>query len=317
MHNVLRILFILVVLLYSINECKADVRAEWRSDLVFDQVMVTNHEQSATVTVNASNGSYTKVNITSLTLTNGTFRVYNETSSKIYVNRDFSSINVSLVCSAPNCTTSAQSCNVTYKGTKSNNIDVASNSSWGIRLGGILSIPQNCGSGTFTGIATVNLKYGASSSSANTSFGTMNINITAHVNSSGESHSATVSNEQDLDFGTMISNASSSHQVTVSTAGVRTPTNYTIGNDGNNGIINITNQGAAAFSANVSVPASVTMYKGGTSNPMTATLTPSSSGSITLNPGSNYINIGGTLTVPSGQPSGDYSGNYTVTVSYD
>ncbi len=325
MKKFCKIVALIFFALLVARESYAAVTFEWfRQDATYDDVMVTNYQQTASITqTNVGNSNFTTNNVTSgVSVTPAIIRPYNTESNTIWVSTDFTSINVSLQCLNQDCTTAAQSCNVTFTGNNvgSNQgkyISVTKNKRGTMRVTGVLNIPANCGSGTFTGVGSITPKYGTSSSSMNTSGSTMSFNITAHINSSGSSHSATVSSEQDLDFGTMISNASSSHQVTVSTAGVRTPTNYTIGNDGNNGIINITNQGAAAFSANVSVPASVTMYKGGTSNPMTATLTPSSSGSITLNPGSNYINIGGTLTVPSGQPSGDYSGNYTVTVSYD
>lgn len=325
-HNSLKNFCAVLLLLLYATECDAAVTFEWfRPDSTYDNVVITNYQQQATVTlVNVGNNNYNSTNVTSIdTVTPAILRPYNTESSAIFVSTNFTSVNLTLQCLAQNCTTAAQSCNVTFAGNNvggtggSKYVRVAKNGRGTLRMTGVLTIPANCGAGTFTGVGSFTPKYGTSSSSMNTSGPTVSFNIIASINSSAASHSVSISSEQDLDFGTMISNTSSSHQVTVSTAGIRTPTNYTIGNDAHNGIINVDNLGSSAFAANVSVSSSVTMYRSGTSNPMTATLTPSSSGSVNLSPGNNYINIGGTLTVPAGQPAGDYNGTYSVTVTYD
>jgi len=302
MKKFCKIVALIFFALLVARESYAAVTFEWfRQDATYDEVLITNYNSAASITLTSiSSNNYNSSNVTSVSsVTPAIVRMTNTESGVRYMSTDFTSVSVSLQCLASNCTTQAQSCNVTFTGNKVANYTQANkNKSASARITGVLNIPANCGSGTFTGTGTFTPKYGTKSSSMTTSGPTLSFNIIANINSSGASHSINVSSEQDLDFGTMISNTSSSHQVTVSTAGVRTPTNYTIGNDATNGIINVDNLGSSAFTANVSVPASVTMYKDGGS-PMTATLTSSQSGSITLNPGNNYINIGGTLTVPA------------------
>lgn len=74
-------------------------------------------------------------------------------------------------------------------------------------------------------------------------------------------------------------------------------------------------QGSTAFS--ISVPSSFSLTRSGGGS-LTSTLTPTATGAQTLSTGGAFsLGVGGTLTVPSGSAGGDYSGTFTVTVSYN
>ncbi len=73
--------------------------------------------------------------------------------------------------------------------------------------------------------------------------------------------------------------------------------------------------GPSGRSVTVAFPASAAMTKtgGGT---LTATLTPSQTGSITLTSTDVVIDVGGTVAITSSTPLGSYSGTYNVTITY-
>lgn len=75
--------------------------------------------------------------------------------------------------------------------------------------------------------------------------------------------------------------------------------------------------GQASRAFTITVPSSFSLIRAGGGS-LTATLTPTASGAQSLNTSGTFsLGVGGTLTVPSGTAGGDYSGVFTVTVSYN
>ena len=125
----------------------------------------------------------------------------------------------------------------------------------------------------------------------------------------------TATSTQDLNFGTMLGKANT---VTVSTSGTRTATDGTsLVNDNNTasaGVFSVTGPNNQPIT--VSLPSSATVTS--STNSMTiSNFTSDKSGSQTLdNTGALTINIGGDLAVTEGQATGDYTGSYTITITY-
>ena len=75
----------------------------------------------------------------------------------------------------------------------------------------------------------------------------------------------------------------------------------------------VTGSGTRAF--NITSSSSNTVTTGG-ATPSTMAFTLSTPASASLVAGSYTLNVGGTLTVASAQAAGNYTGSYTVTVTY-
>lgn len=137
--------------------------------------------------------------------------------------------------------------------------------------------------------------------------------ITATGNATATIRAAiTATQDQQMSFGT-VSAAASSAVVTLSSAGTRTSTLSYYGTAAP-GIFTITAEPSTALSISFSngtlTSSSNTMTVSNftsTSNP--ASYTTDSSGNLTLN-------VGADLSVGSNQPSGTYSGTYSVTLNY-
>ena len=125
----------------------------------------------------------------------------------------------------------------------------------------------------------------------------------------------TVTSTQDLNFGTMLGKANT---VTVSSSGSRTATDNTaLVTDSNTptaGVFSVTGPNSQPITVTLPVNATVSS----STNSMTiSNLNSPQSGSQTLDGTGNLtINIGGDLAVTEGQAVGDYTGSYTITVTY-
>ena len=132
----------------------------------------------------------------------------------------------------------------------------------------------------------------------------------------------TVTEQDALDFGTILAPTDSAKKVKIAAAnGARSV------DGGDNSILVNTNKGAAGLfnvsgaenqKITIQLPDSATLnVLGGEGTPMTVNNFVSDPATeLTLNGTSGQIKVGATLTVNQNQAEGDYSGDYTVTVSY-
>lgn len=127
----------------------------------------------------------------------------------------------------------------------------------------------------------------------------------------------TVTETQGLDFGTILAPTDSAKTVTISTAGSRS--------DGGNGILVNTNTGKAglfnvtgAENQNMTIikPSSVELTSTGGDKMTVNNFVTEPANNLTLRGTSGQIKVGADLTVNKEQAVGDYTGTYTVTVSY-
>lgn len=130
----------------------------------------------------------------------------------------------------------------------------------------------------------------------------------------------TISKTSDLAFGAIRAPNSGSSVVTIDkTTGARTLTSGSAlllgGLTSGRALYAIGGQGSRTFT--ISVPTSLTLVRAGGGS-LTSTLTTTASGTQSLNSSGTFnLGVGGALTVPSGTAGGDYSGTFTVTVSYN
>ena len=117
-----------------------------------------------------------------------------------------------------------------------------------------------------------------------------------------------------LNFGSICRSSLTQQTITVRPDGTTTSTNILCPVTGASAD-SFTVTGNMGQSFGVSLPSSASISNGG--NALTVTnLTPSCTSSCTLTNSAYSLTVGGTLTVPANSPSGDYVGNYSVTVTY-
>lgn len=119
----------------------------------------------------------------------------------------------------------------------------------------------------------------------------------------------------DMNFGTMIS--TQAHDVTLDHANGRTSSvNAMLVEDSSNpphsGTFTINNGGTAPVAASLSLPDSTTIS--GTGSLTVDTFTSNFSSPVAT--GNTSVAVGATLHVPAAAEAGDYTGQYTVTLSY-
>lgn len=124
-----------------------------------------------------------------------------------------------------------------------------------------------------------------------------------------------VAEVQNLGFGEFTPNSAGT--VTVDTSGARVGGGgvYLLGGTWGQSIINVNGDANCSFS--ISLPTSVSLSNGAQSMMLDSFVSsPAVTGTLD---GSGYqqLNIGATLHVPGGQQAGDYTGFFTVTVSYN
>lgn len=111
-----------------------------------------------------------------------------------------------------------------------------------------------------------------------------------------------------LHFGTFIPGATGG---TIDTSGAVSGS-VSLVSAGQAGMFEVT--GTPSSTVNVAVPASVSLSNGGGGN-MSATLSGPAS-KVLDNNGAGSFSVTGSLTVAPAQPTGNYTGTYTVTVNY-
>ena len=129
----------------------------------------------------------------------------------------------------------------------------------------------------------------------------------------------TITESEDMNFGTMLS--SSAHNVTLDHADGRTSTvNAMLVEDSANapksGKFVINNGGTAPVTATIALPASTTVTANGTSLDVDTFTSDFPTGSNNIPVGNTNLHVGATLHVTANAPAGDYTGQYTVTISY-
>lgn len=127
----------------------------------------------------------------------------------------------------------------------------------------------------------------------------------------------TVTETQGLDFGTILAPTDSAKKVTISTDGSRSDDGSGIlvnTNIGKAGLFNVT--GAEKQSMKINVPSSATLTGTGSDKMTVDNFVTEPANNLTLSGTSGQIKVGADLTVSQGQAEGDYTGTYTVTVSY-
>lgn len=126
-----------------------------------------------------------------------------------------------------------------------------------------------------------------------------------------------ITQDQGLDFGTMISPSSATTVTIAASNGARSSTDDSIlvgTSEGAAGSFEIT--GADGQSVNVTLPSQVRLT-GTPDGEMTVDNFVSNKGTtFTLDGGSAIMQVGADLNVGASQAEGDYSGSYEVTVSY-
>ncbi len=129
----------------------------------------------------------------------------------------------------------------------------------------------------------------------------------------------TITESEDMNFGTMLS--SQAHNVTLDHADGRTSTVSTMlvddsANAPKSGKFVINNGGTAPVTATISLPASTTVSANGTNLTVDTFTSDFPTGSNNIPAGDTDLNVGATLHVTVNAPAGDYTGQYTVTISY-
>ena len=127
----------------------------------------------------------------------------------------------------------------------------------------------------------------------------------------------TVTETQGLDFGTILAPTDSAKTVTISTAGSRSDDGSGIlvnTNKGKAGLFNVT--GADSQTMTIEVPNTVTLNSTGGGSMTVNNFVTEPANNLTLSGTSGQIKVGADLAVSQGQAEGDYTGTYTVTVSY-
>lgn len=167
-----------------------------------------------------------------------------------------------------------------------------------IHISATMIIQGTCANGTYSGVISLN-------DGLNT-----NLNVSVTI---GESASTIASIKQiaPMNFGELISPNTNS-TVTLDYNGNRTPNgiSFVSSKSAANGEFQI--EGAAGTRINVTFPDSVDMGRGMTVNNFNA----DTGNAFMLNAEQQRMRVGATLNVPAKIPAGEYSGSYTVTVSY-
>lgn len=181
---------------------------------------------------------------------------------------------------------------------------ILGNLSQEINVGAELTIDGYCKAGTYT--STIAVSASTYTCAPNDVQLTFSVTIAEKLG---------ISAKQDINFGAMMS-PSADGTVTLSYNGQRSATGgiYLMNNaDVSQGIFTI--DGTAGRTVYVSLPSEAFIYSGGNALSVN-NFTASTGTQFTLASDMADMHIGATLNVPANAPEGDYSGTYTITVSY-
>ncbi len=275
----------------------------------FGTVRVSDPQSTATIVL-GSDGEYgAKSNIA--TNTGQQSGIVNYTATSIFLRKTITAGTTSgtLTCSTSN---TCSSCSISFdtmtvSPTSQNFTGFFSSQTKPFNYGGKITIPANCGYGSFSGSVVVSYTNNGSNS------GSATLPITVVL----EPQPVSVMVTQDLSFGVVLS--TTTHDVVVNPNGSRQSSPYIINDSSyphSNGIIKVTKQESAARSVTVVVDSGTIIRLGGTSLNVDLTTSPDAASITSLTSTDTYINVGGTLHVQQGAPAGEYSGQYNVTVTY-
>ena len=303
----IRIFVIVVVCCLSvIKEAVAD-SATMSQAINFGNIRISNSRSAASIVLGTDGEYGAKSNIALSSGQKSGIVVYNNDTWIFWIGQTITastSAAGSLSCSSSSCS----ACNIAFDSLTVNppSQSISYNRSGNFNYGGKLTIPANCGHGTFSGSLTVSYSGNLGGST------TTSLPVTVVI----DPQPVNVQSTQDLSFGAVLSTVT--HDVVVSPNGSRQGSAYVI-NDSSypptNGIIKISKEEAGSRTVTVAVDSQTSISNGGTS--LTVDLvTDLPTSSITLTSNDTYINVGGTLHVTQGAPAGEYTGTYMIEVTY-
>ena len=282
------------------------VRADWEVVQMLDFGVIQNIARTVATLKMNKDGVVTGSGYSSIRDEHvGILKYTNTGSSSISVARTGSFTTTTLQCTS-NCSNST--CTASLSGITSNPsttaTTVASGGSTQWNLYGTLRTTADC-TGVYEGTFNITLKEG-------------NQQITRSFTAKiiiGDIPSISVTPQDDLDFGDILSTTSSS--VTVGTNGNRTcsPASVCVNSQSSNGSFTVTNSSSSAQTFTVDCPSGAVQMGSGSSNFYIDSFICSASSSTVSSGSPATINVGATLHVPQGQASGQYSTTYTITVN--
>ncbi len=145
--------------------------------------------------------------------------------------------------------------------------------------------------------------FNAKAASSGSATGTATVEVVKDM-------SITHASSDKLDFGSVYAKASNTVAVTAAASPTRSGDAF-----GTFTADKFTIAGPEGATFRLDVPASVEMT-GPNSATLTATLTPSESGTMTMPAADKLIYVGGSVTAAADTPTGTYTGNYDVTINY-
>ena len=237
----------------------------------------------------------------------GILRYTNTSSSRIRVRRRSVASTVDLAC-VSNC--SSSSCKMTLRTIQflpsdTNWAYLDGNSSKDWTIGATATITANC-TGVYEGVIPVTV--GTNPGTANETF---NVGTKMIV---GDIPTITITPQDDLDFGDILSTTAST--VVVGTSGIRTcsPASVCVANQSSNGTFRVENSSATVQTFTVDCPSGAVQMGNGNNFYVDSFICSASSNSVSSSTPAT-VNVGATLHVPQGQASGEYSTTYTITVN--
>ncbi len=323
-----RVLFLIAVVLcdvtpvYGISCGSYGDTVDITQSLNFGTILVGNPNTQAGITVQ-TNGSYSASN--NIANPSGqTNAILRYTSGRLG-NYD-GTVNVTpsatLQCTS-NCSSAASNCqiNVTNINSDYTSQQIRSRSYKDFNIGGTITVPANCGSGTFTGTTTAQCSLTALWIMTGSCTPSIDISVTLRP----QPLQITADNSQLLNFGTLLSGQA--HAVTVSPNGTCTSSVPTMINDNSScsaGRFYINKEEADPQQISLNVTSgTLTNQSGGSGSLSLSDFTLMLNGSqVSLNTNTQIAQttstllVGAKLTIPADANQGDYEGTYTVTLSY-
>ena len=124
-----------------------------------------------------------------------------------------------------------------------------------------------------------------------------------------------ITNSAALYFGTIAPSLTTADQVVVTSSGTRSCGSELTCVTADHTAAGFSVTGEADYVYNITLPTSISISNGGGGSMTVDTFT-GSKASGTLVSGSDTFNVGGTLSVTANQPTGEYTGTFSVTVEY-
>ena len=276
--------------------------------LNFGTLIKANENSNAVFVVNPDGTTTTSSNSNIGTVSgyyNGVLRYNNTSSSKVKIKKVTAATTATLSC-VSNC--SSGSCSVGLKTFRSSpslpnggNTQINANSYKDWNIGGtVATIPANC-----TGVFEGNITFTADG---------VTVNMPSKI-IVGNIPTVTVTAQDDLDFGDILSTTAST--VTVGTNGSRTcsPSSVCVGNQSQRGSFLVENSSSTAQTFTVDCPTGSVSMASGSNNFYINSFVCSASSNQVSSGSPATVSVGATLHVPQGQASGQYNTTYTITVN--